>query len=254
VPLSEAIRDRDEGARPPGLNPVASSPESVKSPFTVMGDAQMAVRRPGGGVRQPLPSAAQVLDRVLDGRPLLALLRNLPIDRTVALAEAVWDTGLGTVAVPLHSPASRDALAAVARLAAERGEVPAAAGVLTPELVPIAKKAGAAITLAPGFDPDVLRVSLAAGLPHIPGAVTATEVQRAYRAGCRWLTVFPAAPLGPDWIRDLHQSFPDISLIATGGVTPADAADFRLAGARCVGVDNALTAPGGLSALVAALS
>ncbi|MFI5845212.1 bifunctional 4-hydroxy-2-oxoglutarate aldolase/2-dehydro-3-deoxy-phosphogluconate aldolase [Catenuloplanes sp. NPDC051500] len=213
----------------------------------------MAVRRPGGGIQQPLPSAAQVLDRVLDGRPLLALLRNLPIARTVALAEAVWDTGLGTVAVPLHAPSSREALAAVARLAAERGEVPAAAGVLTPDLVPIAKQAGAAITLAPGFDLDVLRVSLAAGLPHIPGAATATEIQHAYRAGCRWLSIFPAAPLGADWLRDLHESFPGLSLIATGGVTSANAADFRLAGARCLGVDNALLAPGGLAAVVAAL-
>jgi 2-dehydro-3-deoxyphosphogluconate aldolase / (4S)-4-hydroxy-2-oxoglutarate aldolase len=213
----------------------------------------MAVRRPGGGVREPLPSAAQVLDRVLHGRPLLAVLGNLPIARTVALAEAVWDTDLGTVAVTLHSPASRDALGAVARLAAERGEVAVAGGVRTPDLVPIAKQAGAAITLAPGFDQDVMRVSLAAGLPHIPGAVTATEVQRAYRAGCRWLTVFPAAPLGPEWVRDLHQAFPDVSLIAAGGVTPANAAGFRLAGARCLGVDDALLPPGGLAAVVTAL-
>ncbi|MDR7321019.1 MULTISPECIES: bifunctional 4-hydroxy-2-oxoglutarate aldolase/2-dehydro-3-deoxy-phosphogluconate aldolase [Catenuloplanes] len=200
-----------------------------------------------------LPSAAQVLDRVFAGRVLLAVLRGLPIDRTVALAEAVWDTGLGVVEVPLHAPSSRDALAAVARLGAERGEVVGAGGVLTPDLVPVAKAAGAAFTLSPGFDPDVLRVSLAAGLAHVPGASTPTEIQRALRTGCRWLTAFPAAPLGPSWIRALRDVFPQVALIATGDVTVANAAEFRTAGARCLGVDGALLPPGGLAALVAAL-
>ncbi len=237
-----------------GGNRPVLPPGGGSRPLKVPSGGARPASTAGGGERPPLPSAAEVLDRVLEGRPLLAILRNLPIARTVALAEAVWDSGLGTVVVPLHAPASRDALAAVSRLAAERGEVAVAGGILTPDLVPTAKKSGAAITVAPGFDVDVLRVSLAAGLPHIPGAVTATEVQRAYRAGCRWLTVAPAASLGPDWIRDLHQSFPGISLIAAGGITPDNASGFLLAGARALGVDNALLPPDGLTAIITALA
>jgi 2-dehydro-3-deoxyphosphogluconate aldolase/(4S)-4-hydroxy-2-oxoglutarate aldolase len=41
--------------------------------------------------------------------------------------------------------------------------------------------------------------------------------------------------------------------VATGGVTAANAADFRAAGARAVGIGSALTRPGGLDAIVAAL-
>ncbi|MDR7277449.1 bifunctional 4-hydroxy-2-oxoglutarate aldolase/2-dehydro-3-deoxy-phosphogluconate aldolase [Catenuloplanes atrovinosus] len=216
---------------------------------------RISARRPGTTrAGTELPSAAQVLDRVFHGRPLLAVLRGLPIDRTVALAEAVWDTGLGVVEVPLHAPSSRDALAAVARLGAERGEVVGAGGVLTPDLVPIAKAAGAAFTLAPGFDADVLRVSLAAGLPHLPGAATPTEIQRALRTGCRWFSIFPAAPLGPPWVRALHDAFPHVSLIATGGITPADAPAFRTAGARSLGVDAPLLTPDRLPDLAAALT
>ena len=202
----------------------------------------------------PPPTPTQLLDRVFGDRPLLAVLRALPIDRAVGLAEAVWDTGLGVVEVPLHAPSSRDALAAVARVGAARGEVVGAGGVLTPELVPIAKAAGAAFTLAPGFDAEVLRASLDAGLPHLPGATTPTEVQCAVRTGCRRVTIFPAAPLGPVWLRALHDAFPGVSLIATGGVTAGNAPELRAAGARCVGVDGALTQPGGLAALVTALT
>ncbi|MDP9792734.1 2-dehydro-3-deoxyphosphogluconate aldolase/(4S)-4-hydroxy-2-oxoglutarate aldolase [Catenuloplanes nepalensis] len=216
---------------------------------------RISTRRPGTPrpVRE-LPPAAQVLDRVFDGRPLLAVLRGLPIDRTVALAEAVWDTGLGVVEVPLHAPSSRDALAAVARLGAERGEVVGAGGILTPGLVPVARAAGAAFTLAPGFDPDVLRDSLAAGLPHLPGATTPTEIQHALRTGCRWLTAFPAATLGPAWLQALHDVFPQISLIATGGITTIDVPAFRAAGARCLSVEAPLLQPTALPALLAALN
>lgn len=216
---------------------------------------RIIVRRPGTArpVRE-LPSAAQVLDGIFAGRVLLAVLRGLPIDRTVALAEAVWDTGLGVVEVPLHAPSSRDALAAVARLGAERGEVVGAGGVVTPDLIPVAMAAGAAFTLSPGFDPDLLRVSLAAGLPLLPGATTPTEIQRALRTGCRWLSAFPAAPLGPSWIRALRDVFPQVSFVATGGITAADVSGFRDAGARCLAVEAPLLQPPGLAALAAALS
>jgi 2-dehydro-3-deoxyphosphogluconate aldolase/(4S)-4-hydroxy-2-oxoglutarate aldolase len=89
----------------------------------------------------------------------------------------------------------------------------------------------------------VLAASLAAGLPHLPGVGTATEVQQAYRAGCRWLKAFPAAALGPAWLSALHGPFPDVRFVATGGLTVADAPTFLAAGARVVALGAALADP-----------
>src|SRR5206468_458092 len=86
-------------------------------------------------------------------------------------------------------------MAAVA--GARRGRRGAAGTVLTPAAAGAAAEAGAAFTVAPGLDLDVLSASLRAGLPHVPGVATPSEVHLAVRAGCRWLKAFPAASLGP---------------------------------------------------------
>jgi 2-dehydro-3-deoxyphosphogluconate aldolase/(4S)-4-hydroxy-2-oxoglutarate aldolase len=194
------------------------------------------------------------LDDILGGRPLMAILRGLAAADAVALAEAVWDTGIGAVEVPIQSPAALEALAAVAGAGAARGELVGAGTVLTPEQVTSAAAAGAAYTVAPGLDLEVLAASTAAGLPHLPGVATASEVHRAGKAGCRWLKVFPAGSLGPSWLREIRGPFPDLRLVATGGVTAENAAAFRAAGARALGIGSAITRPGGLAAIVAALS
>ncbi|MEV1142605.1 bifunctional 4-hydroxy-2-oxoglutarate aldolase/2-dehydro-3-deoxy-phosphogluconate aldolase [Micromonospora sp. NPDC049799] len=191
---------------------------------------------------------------ILGDRPLVAILRGLPLDTAVDLAEAVWDTGVGVVEVPVQSQEALGVLTAVARAGAARGEPVGAGTVLTVEHVRLAVEAGAAFTVAPGLDLDVLAASVAAGVPHLPGVATATEVHRARRAGCHWLKAFPASSLGPSWIREMRGPFPDLHLVATGGITAANAAEFRAAGARALGVGGSLTRPGGLAAMVAALA
>jgi 2-dehydro-3-deoxyphosphogluconate aldolase / (4S)-4-hydroxy-2-oxoglutarate aldolase len=193
-------------------------------------------------------------DEILGDRPLMAILRGVPPVGAVALAEAVWDTGIGAVEVPIQTTEALEALSAVARAGASRGEPVGAGTVVTPEQVELAVTAGAAYTVAPGLDLDVLTESLAAGLPHLPGVATASEVHHAMRAGCRWVKAFPAGSLGASWLRELRGPFPDALFVATGGVTAANARDFVAAGARSLGIASAVTRPGGLAEIVAALT
>ena len=65
-----------------------------------------------------------------------------------------------------------------------------------------------------------------------PGVLTATEVIAAFKAGCDFVKIFPCAQVGgPSYIRALKASFPDIPMIASGGVNQQTAADFIRAGA-----------------------
>lgn len=194
------------------------------------------------------------METFLDGRPLLAILRGVPVDRAVELATAVWDTGVGAVEVPVQTPAALQVLTEVARVGAARGERVGAGTVITADQVSRASAAGAAFTVAPGFDPEILAASRAAGMPHLPGVATPSDVQQAVKAGCFWLKAFPASSLGPRWIRELHGPFPDVRFVATGGIDAGNAREFLDAGARTLGVGSTVTRPGGLSDLVAALT
>jgi 2-dehydro-3-deoxyphosphogluconate aldolase/(4S)-4-hydroxy-2-oxoglutarate aldolase len=70
-----------------------------------------------------------------------------------------------------------------------------------------------------------------------PGALTPTEVMAAAKAGGDFVKIFPCAPVGgPGYIRSLKASFPQIPLIASGGVNQQTAADFIRAGAVALGI------------------
>ena len=95
----------------------------------------------------------------------------------------------------------------------------------------------------------MIRASLDAGLPTLPGVATASDIQRCARLGLGWLKAFPATTLGPGWIAAMRGPFPDVRFVATGGVTVANAAGFLSAGARAVALGSALADPAQLDGL-----
>lgn len=179
-------------------------------------------------------------DRIFAKAPVMAILRGMPLDKSVELATRAWDLGIECVEVPVQSRKSAEVLAAVVKAGAERGRPVGAGTVTTAERLAWAVSAGAAFTVAPGLDAGVARASLEAGLPHLPGVATATDVQAARALGLDWLKVFPASVLGPDWFRAMRGPFPEVPFVATGGIDASNAAAYLAAGARVVAVGSAL--------------
>jgi Entner-Doudoroff aldolase len=180
-------------------------------------------------------------DEIFADHRVMAILRGQPPAETVTLAHRLWDAGLDLLEVPIGAPEAVPALRAAIAAGAERGKRVGAGTVIAPEQVRVAAQAGAQYTVAPGLDLTVLAASLTAGLPHLPGVATATEVQHARTAGCRWLKAFPAAALGPAWLRAITGPFPGIAIVATGGLRLADVAQYLAAGARIIALGTALT-------------
>jgi Entner-Doudoroff aldolase len=179
----------------------------------------------------------------------MAILRGLPPDETVALATRLWDAGVIVLEVPIGTAEAVDSLSAAVTVAAGRGLRVGAGTVITAAQARAAADAGARYTVAPGLDVTVLAASLAAGLPHLPGVGTASEVQQAYAAGCRWVKAFPAKALGAAWISAMRGPFPEVRFVATGGLRVGDAQPFLAAGASVVALGAALADPEQLTAV-----
>ena len=192
-------------------------------------------------------------DRILAGRPLMAIFRGLGVDRSVELAYQAWELGIDAVELHSHYEPDDEALAAVAEAGRAEGRLVGAGTVVSTRHVELAASAGAAFTVSPGFDADVTRASAAAGLPPLPGVATPTEVQAAMALGLTWLKAFPASLLGPAWFRAMAGPFPDARFVATGGMDAGNAAAFLDAGVRTVAVGSALEDPAQLPALAALL-
>ncbi|MFJ1745098.1 bifunctional 4-hydroxy-2-oxoglutarate aldolase/2-dehydro-3-deoxy-phosphogluconate aldolase [Streptomyces sp. NPDC088116] len=103
---------------------------------------------------------------------------------------------------------------------------------------------GHELSEAVGFSREVAEASLAAGLPHLPGVATASEIQQAEALGFGWLKAFPAADLGPGLIASMHGPFPQARFVATGGMNLANTMEFLGAGAAAVSLGSALADPG----------
>lgn len=193
-------------------------------------------------------------DSLFDGVAVMAILRGYGPERTVELAEVAWSLGISCVEVPLQTTRDADALEALAEVSRARGRRVGAGTVLDSGGVELAARLGADFTVSPGLDEEVVRASLAAGMPHLPGVATGTEVHRARQLGLTWQKAFPAAELGASWIRAMHGPFPAIKFVATGGVSAANAGAFLDAGASAVAVGSALEDQGQLLALAALAS
>lgn len=163
----------------------------------------------------------------------LAAFRVVPIvvidDAAAApeLAGALIDGGLPCAEVTLRTPAGLDAIARIAALSASGDFLVGAGTVLTAEEVDRCVDAGARFIVSPGYDDDVVNRCQQLGIAVIPGVATATEVQRALRAGLDVLKLFPANTLGgPAAISALAGPFPDTRFMASGGITLANALDY----------------------------
>jgi 2-dehydro-3-deoxyphosphogluconate aldolase/(4S)-4-hydroxy-2-oxoglutarate aldolase len=190
-------------------------------------------------------------EQIFAGQPLLGILRGFTPEETVARARRAWDLGITCIEVPVERADRLPALLATIEAGRERGHSVGAGTVTTVEQVRVVREAGAAFTVAPGYDPDVAAASQAAGMPHLPGVMTSTEIQAALRAGHTWLKVFPARALGTHYLQSLRGPFPDIKVVATGGMDAHNAPDYLDAGADVVAVGSALADPQQLSLLAA---
>ncbi len=192
-------------------------------------------------------------DEHFAGRSLMAIFRGLGTERSLELARRAWDLGIDIVELPIQSEADVEALAAVVEAGRADGRIVGAGTVVAMRHVELAASAGAAFTVSPGFDADIVRASVAAGMPALPGVATPTEVQAAMALGLTWLKAFPASLLGTGWFRAMAGPFPEARFVATGGMDAANAAAFLAAGVRTVAVGSALEDPAQLPALAALL-
>ena len=100
---------------------------------------------------------------------------------------------------------------------------------------------GARFLTTDALDLNVVSFAVKENVVVFPGALTPTEVLTAWKTGCDFVKVVPCSQVGGDsYIKALKAPFPQIPLMAAGGVNQQTATNFILAGAMAVGVGVAL--------------
>jgi 2-dehydro-3-deoxyphosphogluconate aldolase/(4S)-4-hydroxy-2-oxoglutarate aldolase len=113
--------------------------------------------------------------------------------------------------------------------------------VLDIETARLCLKAGASFLTSPGLDLEIVKYARQEGVLMMAGALTPTEVIAAWKAGSDFVKIFPCAQIGGEtYIKALKGPFPQVPLIAAGGVNQQTASGFILAGATALGIGGEL--------------
>ena len=179
---------------------------------------------------------------------LMVLARGVPKDVLLKAVAAIEEAGV-TVFESTFDHRRADCVAEnaekiAALVGAFGGRMAIGAGtVLTVEEVRAAHAAGATFIVSPDSDPEVIAETKRLGMVSIPGAMTPTEIKRAYALGADIVKLFPADDLGYHYIQNLKGPLPHIPLMATGGVNPQTIPEFLSRGILAVGTGITIFRP-----------
>ena len=170
---------------------------------------------------------------------VIAAVRVYAEEDALFAAETVAGHGIPVVEITLTVPHATKVIAHL--LKSVPGIVVGAGGVTHAAAALQCLDAGAQFLTSDGFHPAVIEFAAKQGVVVIPGALTPTEVITAWGASSDFVKVVPCAQIGGEsYLGSLHSMFPNIPLIASGGVTQQNASKFILAGALAVGVGREL--------------
>jgi 2-dehydro-3-deoxyphosphogluconate aldolase/(4S)-4-hydroxy-2-oxoglutarate aldolase len=166
--------------------------------------------------------------------PIFAAVSAPSADSSLKSAAAAIAGGLTQIEIRLSSPGAYRVISDLRREYADAVLVGAGA-VVTEEMADRAVKAGAQFLSSPHTDEAILATCRERGLLGIAGALTPTEVMRAWNLGCPLVCVNPAGPFGGSaYVHWLADAFEDARLMPSGGVSAENMRDYFRAGAHAV--------------------
>ena len=186
-------------------------------------------------------SKQAVLDQIAE-LGLIAVIRGPSEALTLDMVAALAAGGVKAIEITYTTPNAEAVVAALARRFG--GSLLLGMGTLThADQAASAHAAGARFLVSPVCEPDLVAAMTATGLATMAGALTPTEVLRAYRWGSDVVKVFPGSLTGPSYIKALKGPFPDIPMMPTGGVSAENVKAWFDAGVVAVGAGSELCPP-----------
>lgn len=178
------------------------------------------------------------LPRQIAKGKVVAIARKLAPGAHAVLADALLGSGFGVLEITMDSEGATATIEAMAAT----GLLVGAGTVLSTRQAEEAVSAGASFIVSPHTDEAVVRWCVDHAVPVMPGAVTPSEIVRAWDMGASAVKLFPASIGGPGYLAAVRGPLGHIPIIPTGGIDASNARGYLDAGAVAVGVGGWLTA------------
>lgn len=180
-----------------------------------------------------------VRERILEVGIVPVVRASSSRDARIAV-EAVAEGGIPIVEITMTVPAAIEVIGELVKT--NSSELLIGAGtVLDAETARRCRDAGAQFLVSPGLDLETVAFARDAQLLIIAGALSPSEIVKAWKSGSDFVKVFPCGQVGgAKYIKALRGPLPQIPLVPTGGVNLNTAAEFIEAGAVALGIGGEL--------------
>lgn len=187
----------------------------------------------------------------MNHRHIIAILRGITPNESVAVCTALIEAGITMIEVPLNSPDALTSISLASKALSDRAVI-GAGTVLSKEQVAAVAAAGGTFIVSPDTNASVIEETVRLGLQSYPGVFTPSDAFTAARSGAHGLKFFPAEVLGPKGIKAMKAVLPpELPLYAVGGANPDNFNEYFAAGCTGFGLGTYLYKPGTSAAQVA---
>jgi 2-dehydro-3-deoxyphosphogluconate aldolase/(4S)-4-hydroxy-2-oxoglutarate aldolase len=172
---------------------------------------------------------------IMQDAPVIPVIVLHKVEHAVPMAEALVAGGIKVLEVTLRTPQGLACIEAIAKAVPQAivgaGTVRSAADATG------AAQAGARFAVSPGYTSKLGQACRDLKLPLLPGVATSSEIMAAMEDGLSELKFFPAVQSGGlQMLKAWQGPFGDVRFCPTGGISPANAAEFlALSNVVCVG-------------------
>ena len=185
----------------------------------------------------------ETVSRAVEKYKLVAILRGVPEEKLVKVAQALYDGGVRLLEItysPDGSVSDEETARCIGLLVKEFvGRMYIGAGtVLTREQVRLTKEAGGLFIISPNVDEAVIRETCALGLVSMPGALTPTEICNAHSFGADFVKLFPAGDMGVGYVKSVKAPLSHIKMLAVGGINEKTIASYLRTGVCGFGIGS----------------
>ena len=180
-----------------------------------------------------------VRDRIVE-IGIVPVVRASSEREALIAAEAVSEGGIPIVEITMTVPGAIQVIRELAKSNASKVLI-GAGTVLDAETARRCVDAGAEFLVSPALNPETIEFAVKENILIMAGALTPTEIVKAWKAGADFVKVFPCGQVGgAKYIKAIKGPLPQIPLVPTGGVNLNTAAEFLEAGAEALGVGSEL--------------
>lgn len=177
------------------------------------------------------------MKNIVEKNPLLAIMRNVPMKKTVDYAQAIINGGVTFFEVALNTPHAFEQIELLSKTFGDKALIGAGTAI-TVERAKKAIDSGASFLLTPGTPIDVFEYCSKKDLMLLPGVLTPTDVAVSLQYGFSTMKMFPAGDMPMAYVKSLKGPFDNTEYVAIGGVSPTNIKTFLQSGYLGVGLGS----------------